>query len=297
MAMAGLTIIGESINDSVPSTKKFFDAGDIEGLKSLAKAQDQGGAAYIDVNVGPRSGEFLADLIRQVQSVTSKPISVDTPDPLMAEAGLRAVDISKCGGAAPILNSISPLRMQMFALNKIARIRPILLVSERMEKGQPQPNHTAQESYETALFLVAEAKRHGIAVSDCIIDPAISPIGTDSEGHLRRLVDTMQLIHTDPSLAGVHMSVGLSNFTVMLPPKTGGGAPTKAPLESAFLTIAMPLGLDHVIGSVKRQYELLSLDHPAMKCVQDCLKLDGFDVIERVQAFYARPHFFRRPSM
>ena len=287
MAIAGLTIIGESINDSVPSTKKFFDAGDIEGLKSLAMAQDQGGAAYIDVNVGPRSGEFLAELIRQVQSVTHKPISVDTPDPLMAEAGLRAVDISKCGGMAPILNSISPLRAQMFELNQIARIRPILLISERMENGQPQPNNTAEECYQTALLLVAEARRNGIAVSDCIIDPAISPIGTDSEGALRRIVATMQLIHDDPALAGVHMSVGLSNFTVMLPPKTAAGAPTKAPLESAFLTIAIPLGLDHVIGSVKRQYELLDADHPAMKCVADCLKLDGFDVIERVQEFYA----------
>ena len=41
MAIEGLAIIGESINDSVPSTKKLFDAGDIEGLKALAKAQDE----------------------------------------------------------------------------------------------------------------------------------------------------------------------------------------------------------------------------------------------------------------
>ena len=33
----------------------------------------------------------------------------------------------------------------------------------------------------------------------------------------------MQLIHTDPAFRGVHMSVGLSNFTVMLPPKRGDG--------------------------------------------------------------------------
>ena len=32
MAIAELTIIGESINDSVPSTKKLFEANDIEGL-------------------------------------------------------------------------------------------------------------------------------------------------------------------------------------------------------------------------------------------------------------------------
>ena len=43
----------------------------------------------------------------------------------------------------------------------------------------------------------------------------------------------------------------------MLPAKRANGEPVKGPLESAFLTTAMPLGLDMVIGSVKRNYELL----------------------------------------
>jgi len=36
MAIESLTIIGESINDSLPSTKRLFDAGDIEGMLELA---------------------------------------------------------------------------------------------------------------------------------------------------------------------------------------------------------------------------------------------------------------------
>ena len=47
----------------------------------------------------------------------------------------------------------------------------------------------------------------------------------------------------------------------------------------------MPLGLDMVIGSVKRNYEILPPDHPAMLCLEDCLKLDGFDVLMRVRSF------------
>ncbi len=54
MPIPNLTIIGESINDSVPSTHKFFEANDMAGLKELAVSQDTGGAGYIDVNVGPR---------------------------------------------------------------------------------------------------------------------------------------------------------------------------------------------------------------------------------------------------
>jgi len=37
MPIPGLTIIGETINDSVPSTKKLFDAGDLQGLLDLAE--------------------------------------------------------------------------------------------------------------------------------------------------------------------------------------------------------------------------------------------------------------------
>lgn len=282
-----LTLIGESINDSVPSTHQLYEAGDIDGLKALAKMQDEGGADYIDVNVGQRPPEFLAEMVRHIQSITAKPLSIDTPDPAMAEAALKAYDLARAGGRIPILNSISPLRTGMFELKKIVPFKPILLVTERNENGVGQPNHTAEQTYETAQQMLAEARRHGIAAEDCIIDPGISPIGADSEGQFRRLIDSMRLIHEDPQFARVHMSVGLSNFTVMLPPKRADGSPTKGPLESAFLTMAMPLGLDHIIGSVKRKYQLLSPEHPAMQCLADCLKLEGFDVIMRVQEFYA----------
>ncbi len=288
MPIPNLTIIGESINDSVPSTHKLFEANDLAGLKELAISQDTGGAGYIDVNVGPRSAAFLADMVREVQGVTTKPISIDTPDPVMAEAGLKAYDRARAGGRIPVLNSIAQTRRAMFELTKIMPFMPILLASERVDaKGIGQPCHTAQEVYQTAKELVAEAGKHGIPVNHCIIDPAISPIGADSDGRFHCLMGAINLIHNDPALKGVHMSVGLSNFSVMLPPKRADGSPTKGPLESAFLTMSVPLGMDHVIGSVKRKYDILPADHPAMQCLTDCLKLEGFDVIMRVQEYYS----------
>ena len=288
MPIPNLTIIGESINDSVPSTHKLFEANDLAGLKELAISQDTGGAGYIDVNVGPRSGEFLAEMVRHVQGVTAKPISIDTPDPVMAEAGLKAYDRARAGGRIPVLNSIAQTRRAMFELTKIMPFMPILLASERVDaKGIGQPCHTAAEVHQTARELVAEAGKYGIPVDHCIIDPAISPIGADSDGRFHCLMGAINLIHNDPALKGVHMSVGLSNFSVMLPPKRADGSPTKGPLESAFLTMSVPLGMDHVIGSVKRKYDILPADHPAMQCLTDCLKLEGFDVIMRVQEYYS----------
>lgn len=289
MAIEGLTIIGETINDSVPSTKKLFDADDIDGLLQLARFQDERGAAYIDVNVGARPAEFMAELVRKIQAVTARPLSIDTPDAEIAKAGLEAYDQDRAGGKRPILNSVTPLRADMFDLFALQPFKPILLCSEQMVDGQSRPCHTAEETYEAAKYLVETFCSGGRDVTrdDCIIDPGIAPIGSDTQGNLHRLIAALELIHNDSTFDGVHVSVGLSNFTVMLPPKRADGSPVKSPLESAFLTKAMPLGLDTIIGSVKRKYRLLEPDHPALVCLEECLKLDGFEVLMRVREFYA----------
>lgn len=291
MAVPGLTIIGESINDSVPSTKKLFDAGDVTSLLELARGQDERGAAWIDVNVGLRPPEFMADLVRRIQSVTAKPLSIDTPDPAIARAALEAYDPERAGGRWPVLNSISPLRLDMFDLYAIRPYIPILMASERYEPGAGcgSANRSAEETRETARTLLMEARRRvpGFPNDRAIIDPGISPIGSDCEGQLKRVLDALALVHADPFFAGVHMSVGLSNFTVMLPSKRADGSPVKGPLESAFLTLAMPRGLDMIIGSTVRKYEILGPGHPALTCLEDILKLEGYDTLMRLKDFYA----------
>ena len=67
MPIAGLTIIGESINDSVPSTQALFEANDIAGILNLAKTQDEKGAGYIDVNVGRRPPAFMAEMVQRIR--------------------------------------------------------------------------------------------------------------------------------------------------------------------------------------------------------------------------------------
>ena len=279
MTKAPINIIAESLNDSVPSTHALYESGDMSGIRELAKFQDEQGAVYIDVNVGSFPADFFVQVIREVQSATNKPLALDSPDPALIEAGLNAYNDS---AGLPILNSISPLRMELFELYKVKKFRPILLISE----GESGACHTADETIESATLLLSKAKAMGIPNEDLIFDPGVAPIGSDSEGNLIRLIETMRRIHADPQFAGCHASVGLSNFTVMLPPKRKDGLLVKSSLESAFLTRTMPLGLDYVIGSVKRNYEMLPDDHPAMQCFDDCVKLGGFDAIMRVREFY-----------
>ena len=92
----------------------------------------------------------MADMVRKIQGVTAKPLSIDTPDPDIAEAGLEAYDLARAGGKKPILNSISALRAGMFDLYKIQPFKPILLVSENVVDGRSKPCHTAEETYEAA---------------------------------------------------------------------------------------------------------------------------------------------------
>jgi 5-methyltetrahydrofolate--homocysteine methyltransferase len=279
MPQAPINIIAESLNDSVPTTHALYESGDMEGVRELAKFQDEQGAVYIDVNVGSFPADFFVEVIRAVQSATRKPLALDSPDPTLIEAGLKAYDDSV---GMPILNSISPLRRELFELYNVKKFRPILLISE----GESGACHTADETMESAKSLLSQAKTLGIPNNDLIFDPGVAPIGSDSEGNLTRLMETMRRLHADPKFSGFHASVGLSNFTVMLPPKRKDGSPVKSPLESAFLTRTMPLGLDYVIGSVKRHYEILPDDHPAQQCFDDCVHLGGFDAIMRVRKFY-----------
>jgi cobalamin-dependent methionine synthase I len=287
VGIPGLTIIGESINDSVPSTKKLYEADDVEGLKGLARTQDDGGAGWIDVNVGLRTPEFMARMVREVQSVTAKPLSIDTPDYDIAEAGLRAYDPDRAGGRRPILNSISLMRVKMFDLYKVRPFMPLLLSCETDVNGESRPNRTGADNHAAASQLLELAKAHGISSDQCIFDPGIAPIGSDTEGFLKMALESMRLMHDDTAFKGAHMSVGLSNFTVMLPPKCANGSPVKTPLENAFLTVAMPLGLDFIIGSVKRNYQILPPEHPAMTCLKDVVGLQGYDCVMRVMEYYS----------
>ena len=290
MSIPGLTIIGESINDSVPSTHDIFQVNDLDGIVELARFQAEKGAAYIDVNVGRRSPAFMAGVVQKIQQHVSVPLSIDTPDPEIASAGLEAYNPELAGNRLPILNSISEARLEIFNLYSKQPFMPILLITEgKNEFGEVVMNKTPEQNYTTARSLVKIARERiqGVANNQLIIDPGIAPIGSDMEGNFKRLMKVMEMIHQDPDLAGINMSVGLSNFTVMLPSKKADGSPVKSPLESAFLTLAMPLGLNFILGSVKRKYEILPDNHPAMQCLKNILASDGLNAVLQIMNFIA----------
>ena len=235
MPLPGLTIIGETINDSVPSTKKLFDAGDIAGILEIARMQDEKGAAYIDVNVGPRPPEFMADMVGKIQGVTAgrcrstrptrhrqgRPGGLQ-PGPRRRQEADPQLRSAPCGPRCSICTRFSLSGRSCWC----PRTWSTAARSPATRPKRPTRRRTIGQDVSRPL--------PGATNDDCIIDPGIAPIGSDSEGNIHRLVAAMELIHDDRFFAGCHASVGLSNFTVMLPPKRPDGSPVKGPLETRF---------------------------------------------------------------
>jgi 5-methyltetrahydrofolate--homocysteine methyltransferase len=284
----GFKIIAESINDSVPSTKELFDKGDMPGIVTLAKSQAGAGAAYIDVNIGKRDPKLMGEVVRAIQKAVAVPLSIDSPDPEIQKEGLSAYSPEK-GGGMPIVNSISELRLEILELNAITPFKPILICTERMEGGTGKPNKTAAEIVETAKRLQALAAKTPTSMENdrLIFDLGLAPIGADFEGHTARFLDALKAIQQDAVFKGVHMSVGLSNFTQMLPSKRASGGLVKTPLESALLTLAMPLGLDMAIASTKKKYRILPENDDALVTLKEAIAAGGMETLMRIQQFYS----------
>jgi 5-methyltetrahydrofolate corrinoid/iron sulfur protein methyltransferase len=289
MADLNLKIIAEKINDSVPGTHKLFEADDFEGIVALAKTQADEGATYIDVNVGPRSPQLMTRLVKAIQNVVSVPLCIDSPDFELQKAGLTAYDPEKAGGAKPLVNSISELRMEFVELAKIQPVKFIVLCTESSVDGNLKPNETGEEIFASGVRVsnIIKEKCSYINNDDLFFDPGMGPLGADMTGLTNATIDAVKLIHECEDLQGCHMSVGLSNFSVQLPSRTAAGDLVKTPLESAFLTLTNPMGMDHVIGSTKKKYRSLEDNHPALETVNDILKLEGFDRLMRIQEFYS----------
>ena len=96
-------IIGERIN---PTGRRIFQeqlrAGDMSAIERDVRAQVEGGADVLDVNMGvPMTDEpeLLAKAITLVQSLTDKPVCIDSSVVEALEAGLRDEVIVMVGGA------------------------------------------------------------------------------------------------------------------------------------------------------------------------------------------------------
>jgi 5-methyltetrahydrofolate--homocysteine methyltransferase len=225
-------LIGERIN---PTGRRIFQeqlrAGDFSAIERDVKAQVEGGADVLDINMGvplTDEPELLAKAIQLVQSLTDLPICIDSSVVEALEAGLSVYQ-----GRA-LVNSITAED------DRMAAILPLVKKYDAAVIALPNDHDEIPMEWEKRLDLVAKIVRvateeYGIAKADLVIDPLAMPIGADTGNSLVTL-EAMRQIRDQH---GVNMTCGASNVSF--------GMPDRHTLGAAWLPMAMTAGLTSAI--------------------------------------------------
>jgi 5-methyltetrahydrofolate--homocysteine methyltransferase len=276
--MRHVILIGEKINYSIPRMGRLLDARDYDAVRKVARTQEERGADYIDVNVGPLSPEAMGDVVGAVRGAVSVPLCIDSTDPALLEAGLAACAAEGTGRApGPILNSaIERNAARVLSLKSKFDCQVVLLVSERFQRGMLERNVLPAEAADTAKRLFEIAREAGFGPGEIYIDPGMPPVATDMEGLVNTALETIDMVSSDPDMGDAHVLVGISNFTAGLP------GDVRLPLQNAFLTLAMRKGLDTMIGDPAREYGILETGDPYLAWLERILSASGAGRLEEL---------------
>lgn len=225
-------LIGERIN---PTGRRIFQeqlrAGDLSAIERDVRAQVEGGADVLDVNMGvplTDEAELLVKAIRMVQELTDLPLCIDSSVVEALEAGLEAYQ-----GRA-LVNSVTAedeRLEQVLPLVKKYDAAVIALPNDADEIPMEADKRLAL----TGKIIQVATQEYGIAAADIVIDPLAMPIGADTSV-VRTTLETMWRIREEH---GLNMTCGASNVSFGMPDRHGIGA--------AFLPMAMHAGLTSAI--------------------------------------------------
>lgn len=236
--------VGENINIMSKTIGPAIKERQSEPIVEMAKHEEKVGIDYLDLNIGPsrKAGEEVMDwLVKTVQGVVNKPLSLDTTNPAAMEAGLK---IHK--GKA-LINSVSlqPERLEKaLPMAKAYKAHVIGLLWGK--EGMPRD---ANERASLAVDFIYQANNLGIPTEDIWIDPIVSPVSVEINQVLACLEFMSMLKDIAPEAKSI---VGLSNIS--------NGTPTdlRPHLNRAYLVMLMKYGLYAAIVDAYDQ-ELLSI--------------------------------------
>ena len=212
--------------------------------------------------------DLMADVIPAIQEATPTPISFDNPGVAYHKEALKHYDRKKSG--APIINSLAASREhleEMIELVKHYDTLAVVMASEHFTPGGPAQCLTPQNAHAAARhFVELLVTKAGRRLDQIIIDPGLAPVGADTYGLVNIGLDAMRLISNDPDLKGIHMVVGLSNFTWGTPKSV------REELEKAYLTLGMEAGLDFALANPEKSPGPLPHDHPMVHKLRHALQ-------------------------
>ena len=220
-------IIGERINPTGKS--KFKQALKEHNLDYILKegiTQQDKGAHILDVNVGlPDIDEvvMMKEVVRELQSVTSLPLQIDTVDTEAMEQAMRIYN------GKPMVNSVSGKQEYMNAVFPlIQKYGGVVIGLTLDENGIPK---TAKGRLEVAGKIIEEAKKYGIDKKDIVIDVLTMTISSEPNG-AKTTLEALKMVR---DTYGVRTALGVSNISF--------GLPSRPVINANFYTMAMQNGL------------------------------------------------------
>ena len=226
-------IVGERIN---PTGKKELQeklrAGDLSLVMDMAEEQEKLGASILDVNMGMNGIDEKEMMLRAVNELTMTvdlPLSIDSSYVDVVESALRIYP-----GRA-LINSISLEPEKFEKLIPIAKkYGAMFILLPLSDAGLPKDLDEKKTIIHTILD---EAKRHGMAEEDIVVDGLVATIGANKNAALE-VLETIRYCKND---LGVATICGLSNISF--------GLPERVFVNTAFLTLAIGQGLTMAIAN------------------------------------------------
>jgi 5-methyltetrahydrofolate--homocysteine methyltransferase len=225
-------IIGERIN---PTGRRIFQeqlrAGDLSAIERDVKAQVEGGADVLDINMGvplTDEPELLAKAITMVQELTDLPICIDSSVVEALEAGLSVYQ-----GRA-LVNSVTAEDDRLAAILPLVKKYDAAIIALPNDHDEI-PMEADKRLVLTEKIIRVATEEYGLSAADIVIDPLAMPIGADTTTSLV----TMETMRRIRDRFGVNMTCGASNVSF--------GMPDRHTLNSVWLPMAMTSGLTSAI--------------------------------------------------
>lgn len=237
-------IIGERINPTgKKKLKQALKDHDMDYILKEAITQQDKGAHILDVNVGlPDIDEtaVMAEAVKEIQSITSLPLQIDTVSREAMEAAMRIYN------GKPMINSVNGKQesmKQVFPL--IQKYGGVVVGLTIDEDGIPD---TAKGRLLIAQKIIAEAAKYGIDKKDIVIDVLAMTISSDANG-ARTTLEALKLVR---ETCGVRTVLGVSNISF--------GLPFRPAINANFYTMAMQNGLSAGIVNPSSEDMMQSYD-------------------------------------
>jgi 5-methyltetrahydrofolate corrinoid/iron sulfur protein methyltransferase len=184
-----MLIIAEKINVMMTAIGAAIKERDKKPIQEMALLQAEGGANWLDINLGPATKEGpekMRFVVESVQEVSNLPLALDTMNIEAMKAGLEVVK------GEVMINSINSMPARVEALMPLVNKYNawVVLLTLNAEGNVPRD---ANERLEVAYNLVMAAQEHEIPLSKCLIDPIVLPISV-TQDQVHHLVDTMDML-------------------------------------------------------------------------------------------------------